>query len=131
MKNAKKTTTLEVSSSGRPESDMVSASNITADKNSVKMKLSTDGNIALSDLQAIYDYNNYKKLQDIFLLPPLSNSDNNNINNRIKLKKLIKKRHRKRSKKVRKRRKRRRGKTFLQIQGKQRLQQRFLVSSSR
>ena len=63
--------------------------------------------------------------------PPLSNSDNNNINNRIKLKKLIKKRHRKRSKKVRKRRKRRRGKSFLQIQGKQRLQQRFLVSSSR
>ena len=67
VKNAKKTTTLEVSSSGRPESDIVSASNITADKNSVKMKLSTDGNIALSDLQAIYDYNNYKKLQDIFL----------------------------------------------------------------
>ena len=131
VKNAKKTTTLEVSSSGGPESDMVSASNITADQNSVKMKLSTNGNIALSDLQAIYDYNNYKKLQDIFLPPPLSNSDNNNINNRIKLKKLIKKRHRKRSKKVRKRRKRRRGKSFLQIQGKQRLQQRFLVSSSR
>ena len=131
VKNAKKTTTLEVSSSGGPESDMVSASNITANQNSVKMKLSTNGNIALSDLQAIYDYNNYKKLQDIFLPPPLSNSDNNNINNRIKLKKLIKKRHRKRSKKVRKRRKRRRGKSFLQIQGKQRLQQRFLVSSSR
>ena len=63
------------------------------------------------------------KLQDIFLPPPLSNSDNNNINNRIKLKKLIKKDIVK-DQKVRKRRKEEEANLFA-IQGKQRLQQRF------